>query len=86
MLYLCEVIRKYGYRSRRGRVEITFGKLFSVYQFISDKVVGMLLRARKHQMVDFEGEMLYQRRDEEVVITLLLSDEEIAYAIAASNK
>ncbi|KIH67509.1 hypothetical protein ANCDUO_02160 [Ancylostoma duodenale] len=25
----------------------------------------MLLRARKHHMVDFEGEMLFQRRDED---------------------
>lgn len=48
------------------------------------QVVGMLLRARKHRMVDFEGEMLYQRRDEDVIITLLLSDEELKYA--ASEK
>ncbi|CAI4230937.1 unnamed protein product [Auanema sp. JU1783] len=81
MLYLCEVMQEYGYVSKRtGKVQITFGRLFNVYQFISDKVVGMLLRARKHNMVDFEGEMLFQRRDEEVVITLLLTTEEIKYA------
>ncbi|KAK6729470.1 hypothetical protein RB195_006487 [Necator americanus] len=77
MLYLCEVILEYGRFTKEGRMEITFGKLFSVYQFISDKVVGILLRARKHHMVDFDGEMLYQRRDEDVIITLLLSDEEL---------
>lgn len=38
MLYLCEIIRDYGYRSKEGQVKITFGKLFSVYQYISDKV------------------------------------------------
>ncbi|EYB81742.1 hypothetical protein Y032_0375g247 [Ancylostoma ceylanicum] len=85
MLYLCEVIREYGHRSRKGRIEITFGQLFSVYQYISDKVVGMLLRARKHHMVDFEGEMLFQRRDEDVIITLLLSDEELKYAVDTSE-
>lgn len=38
MLYLCEVIREYGDLTRNGRIEITFGQLFSVYQYISDKV------------------------------------------------
>uniref|UniRef100_A0A0K0DAC7 Costars domain-containing protein n=1 Tax=Angiostrongylus cantonensis TaxID=6313 RepID=A0A0K0DAC7_ANGCA len=79
MLYLCQVIREYGSQSKDGRVTITFGKLFTVYEHISDKVVGMLLRARKHRMVCFEGEMLFQRRDDDVLITLLLSDDEIQY-------
>ncbi|XGW25025.1 hypothetical protein V3C99_006452 [Haemonchus contortus] len=86
MLYLCDVIRDYGYRSKDGQIKITFGKLFAVYQYISDKVVGMLLRARKHHMVDFEGEMLFQKRDDDVVITLLLSDEELDHAIKESKK
>ncbi|KAK8772466.1 hypothetical protein V5799_024291 [Amblyomma americanum] len=42
-----------------------------LYTSISNKVVGILLRARKHGLVDFEGEMLYQRRDDGVVIRLL---------------
>lgn len=41
----------------------------------------MLLRARKHQMVDFEGEMLYQRRDEDKIITLLLTHEQIQQSL-----
>ncbi|KJH47412.1 hypothetical protein DICVIV_06487 [Dictyocaulus viviparus] len=85
MLYLCEIIRDYGSRSDDGQVKITFGKLFNVYEQISDKVVGMLLRARKHRMVDFKGEMLFQKRDDDVLITLLLSDEELQSALA-SNK
>lgn len=40
---------------------------------ISNKVVGILIRARKHGFVDFEGEMLYQRRDDDKVIRLLKS-------------
>ncbi|KAK0424904.1 hypothetical protein QR680_008916 [Steinernema hermaphroditum] len=83
MVQVCEVILEYGRVSKRtGKVVITFGELFRIYQFISDKVVGMLLRARKHQMVDFEGEMLFQRRDEEVVISLLWTPEQIATSLA----
>jgi thiamine kinase-like enzyme len=31
-----------------------------IYTSISNKVVGVLLRARKHKLVDFEGETLFQ--------------------------
>jgi hypothetical protein len=31
-----------------------------IYTSISNKVVGVLLRARKHKFVDFEGETLFQ--------------------------
>jgi len=31
----------------------------------------MLLRARKYGLVDFEGECLFQRQDDDVIITLL---------------
>ena len=55
---------------------VTFGRLFERYTRISNKVVGMLLRARKQNLVHFEGEMLFQRRDDGVIITLLhMSDE-----------
>ena len=42
-----------------------------MYKVISNKLVGILLRARKYDLVKFEGEMLYQRKDDDVVITLL---------------
>jgi hypothetical protein len=29
-------------------------------RFISDKCCGLLLRARKYKLLDFEGEMLFQ--------------------------
>ena len=35
------------------------------------QVVGILLRARRHGLVKFEGEMLFQRRDDDVTITLV---------------
>lgn len=44
---------------------------------INDKLVGLLLRARKHKFVDFEGEILFQRRDDDVLIFLLKPLKEI---------
>ncbi|KAI6071302.1 Actin-binding Rho-activating protein-like protein [Aix galericulata] len=68
---LCLVIRSTGRRGDDGRVSVTFGQLFETYVTISNKVVGILLRARKHGLVRFEGEMLWQGKDDDVVITLL---------------
>lgn len=50
---------------------------FQIYNYISDKVVGILLRARKHKLVEFEGEMLFQRRDDDVPIFLIKPISEI---------
>ncbi|XP_060518257.1 actin-binding Rho-activating protein-like [Cylas formicarius] len=84
MLQLCEVINQCGEplfepHEKQGdaRKVISFGNLFSIYAGISDKVVGMLIRARKHKLVDFEGECLFQRRDDHVPIILLKSFKEI---------
>ncbi|CAG5078925.1 Oidioi.mRNA.OKI2018_I69.PAR.g9123.t1.cds [Oikopleura dioica] len=49
----------------------TFKQIFDRYVKISDKVVGILLRARKYGFLDFEGEMLWQRQDDDVRIYLL---------------
>ncbi|EJW74283.1 hypothetical protein WUBG_14810, partial [Wuchereria bancrofti] len=34
-------------------------------------LVGMLIQARKYELADFEGEMLYQRQDDDKIIRLL---------------
>lgn len=76
---LCQVIRDIGelkdeYVEGRGsnkKVIVAFGKLFEHYVTISNKLVGILLRARKQRLVDFEGEMLWQGKDDHVIITLL---------------
>lgn len=44
---------------------------------INDKLVGLLLRARKHKFIEFEGEVLFQRRDDDVPIFMLKSIREI---------
>ncbi|XP_060631752.2 actin-binding Rho-activating protein [Anolis sagrei] len=68
---MCFIIRTMARHRRDGKIQVTFGELFDRYVRISDKVVGILMRARKHGMVDFEGEMLWQGRDDHVIITLL---------------
>ncbi|XP_027705685.1 actin-binding Rho-activating protein [Vombatus ursinus] len=68
---LCFIIRTMARCGRDGKIQVTFGELFDRYVRISDKVVGILMRARKHGLVHFEGEMLWQGRDDHVVITLL---------------
>lgn len=70
---LCSVIEEHGTPTQGGLAEIKFGELFRLYSVISNKVVGVLIRARKHGYVEFEGEMLYQKRDDHVVIKLVKS-------------
>lgn len=69
---MCYVIRTMVDPDQDGKTRITFGQLFERYVRISDKVVGILMRARKHGKVAFEGEMLWQGRDDGVIITLLV--------------
>uniref|UniRef100_A0A673CRI2 Costars domain-containing protein n=1 Tax=Sphaeramia orbicularis TaxID=375764 RepID=A0A673CRI2_9TELE len=52
-------------------ITVEFGKLFEHYVTISNKLVGILLRARKQGLVDFKGEMLWQGKDDHEMITLL---------------
>ncbi|XP_053349774.1 actin-binding Rho-activating protein-like [Clarias gariepinus] len=68
---LCQVIRELGHRREDGGWEVQFGLLFEYYVPISNKLVGILLRARKQGLVQFEGEMLWQGKDDQVLITLL---------------
>ncbi|NXX75474.1 ABRA protein, partial [Urocolius indicus] len=68
---LCFIIESMARPRPDGKIQVTFGELFERYVRISDKVVGILMRARKHGLVDFEGEMLWQGRDDNVIITLL---------------
>uniref|UniRef100_A0A3P9M2W4 Actin-binding Rho-activating protein n=1 Tax=Oryzias latipes TaxID=8090 RepID=A0A3P9M2W4_ORYLA len=69
---MCYVIRTMAEPDPDGKTRVTFGQLFDRYVRISDKVVGILMRARKHGKVAFEGEMLWQGQDDGVIITLLV--------------
>ncbi|KAG7212130.1 hypothetical protein KM043_012477 [Ampulex compressa] len=79
IMELCEVIYREGTpcRDQPEITGITFGDLFNIYTHISDKCVGLLLRARKQKLVDFEGECLFQRRDDDVPIFLIKPIDEI---------
>jgi len=70
---MIEVIQAMGERDENGNIYVYFGRLFERYAKISTNLVGYLIRARKRGWLDFEGEMLWQRRDDDVIITL--SDE-----------
>ncbi|XP_077990314.1 actin-binding Rho-activating protein-like [Glandiceps talaboti] len=70
-------IVRIGTQQEDGQISVKFGKLFETYNKISNKLVGMLMRARKQGLVHFEGEMLWQRRDDHVPIILLISPSEV---------
>ncbi|XP_023341916.1 uncharacterized protein LOC111711724 isoform X2 [Eurytemora carolleeae] len=80
IIELCEVIWMHGQQTGRYDEDTTvilFGELFSLYNRISSKVVGLLLRARKYNLVYFEGETLFQGQNNETPIFLLRSMAEI---------
>ena len=73
MIELCGIIDQEG-RPVEGEPElreISFGELFQIYVHINDKVVGLLLRARKHELLTFEGECLFQKYHDHVPVYLL---------------
>ncbi|XP_035742324.1 actin-binding Rho-activating protein-like isoform X1 [Vespa mandarinia] len=73
ILELCNIIYQNGTpcSDQPDITGITFGDLFNIYTHISDKCVGLLLRARKQGLIKFEGECLFQRRDDDVPIFLV---------------
>lgn len=83
--HLCDMIWEFGEKGTDGTAWITFGELFQIYSRISNKLVGLLLRARKHGILDFKGEMLFQRQDDHVVIGLVKSITEIRRAAAGGG-
>jgi hypothetical protein len=61
MIELCQVIHDSG-KPVEGEPElrqIDFGELFQIYVHINDKVVGLLLRARKHELLTFEVSLIF---------------------------
>ncbi|TDG41863.1 hypothetical protein AWZ03_011714 [Drosophila navojoa] len=80
ILQLCELINENGERQsadEAAEVSIMFGVLFEMYDHISDKLLGTLLCARKHKYIDFEGETLFQGRDDKKGVRLLRPFEEL---------
>lgn len=67
---LINVIRSRGKVTEDKVVFISFGDLFNSYNAISNKLVGLLIKARKQKLVSFDGEILFQNRNENVIICL----------------
>ncbi|KAH9261413.1 hypothetical protein BASA81_000057 [Batrachochytrium salamandrivorans] len=66
-------IEKLGRKQSTGVVEITFGELFNRYADVSDTLVGILARAKKRDLLKYEGQgghLLFQGKHDAVVITL----------------
>jgi hypothetical protein len=87
MLELCQIIHIEGKPSEADSKlrEIPFGELFDIYVGISNKVVGLLLRARKYDLLTFEGECLFQHFHDHVPIRLLHSLGEIKKVLKAKE-
>ena len=66
-----------GFRLSNGHTLMLFKDIFDIYQTISNKVVGILARARKNRLVHFEGETLFQGENDATNITLLRSAKHI---------
>lgn len=71
IIELCAIISERGCHMKDGTVIIRFKDLFMIYRVISDKCVGILLRARRYKLLTFEGETLFQGQNDETLITLL---------------
>lgn len=74
---LCQIIQQTGEQQPDGTYAVLFGDLFEIYTRISNKLVGMLMRARKQGLVHFEGEMLFQRQHDHVPVYLINMPEEL---------
>ena len=62
---------------KNGHTLMLFKDIFQIYQSISNKVVGILARARKNRLVHFEGETLFQGTSDDTNVTLLRSAADI---------
>ncbi|CAJ0580813.1 unnamed protein product, partial [Mesorhabditis spiculigera] len=84
VLFLIETINENAIGEVPNRV-IEFGKLFTLYSYYSETLMGMLIRARKYGLITFEGEMLYQRQDDKKPIAMLLSLQEVQARLRPSG-
>uniref|UniRef100_A0A0K0G197 Actin-binding Rho-activating protein (inferred by orthology to a human protein) n=1 Tax=Strongyloides venezuelensis TaxID=75913 RepID=A0A0K0G197_STRVS len=84
IIFLCEVINSFATGEVPNRV-VKFGPLFYNYNLYSGSLVGMLIRARKYGLIDFEGEMLYQGQDNNKEIRMLKTIDDIKKCVRYSG-
>ena len=72
---MCYFIAEIGTHTIEGTYEIKFGQLFRKiyenYTKIATRFMKILKKGRKMNLIEFEGEMLYQGQDDDKIITLL---------------
>jgi Costars len=87
MIDLCTIIYNEGHpvEDEPELRQILFGEIFQIYVHINDKVVGLLLRARKHELLTFEGECLFQKFHDDVPIFLLRPYKQIKEIMTAKQ-
>lgn len=83
---LCRIIFNHGFRLGNGHTLMLFREIFDLYQSISNKVVGILARARKNRLIHFEGETLFQGTSDETNVTLLRSISDIEEHFRATKE
>jgi len=86
VLGLCRIISTNGFRLKNGHTLMLFKDIFQIYQSISNKVVGILARARKNRLVHFEGETLFQGTSDDTNVTLLRSAADIENHFKATKE
>ena len=64
-------LSRLGSVGRSGQHEITYGPLFVETANTFEALSGTLKTAKKYNVVEYEGELLYQGASDNVVITLL---------------
>ncbi|XP_043213756.1 actin-binding Rho-activating protein-like [Amphibalanus amphitrite] len=85
LIELINMIYEEGFKYDDGTVAIPFGILFQCYSVINNRVVGLLGKARKYGFVYFEGEMLYQVKDDHKPIMLMKPIEVIRKELSGIN-
>ena len=85
---LKRLIRELGRRGDDGKIHVSYGTLFDETATRFSMLSGTLVIGRKHHVVDFEGETLFQGRDDNVDIVLLdeTVDEDFRDEIAIRDK
>merc|ERR1719225_1529639 len=86
VLGLCRIIFTHGFKLGNGHTLMLFKDIFDLYQSISNKVVGILARARKNRLIHFEGETLFQGESNDTNVTLLRNIKDIEEHFRATKE
>jgi len=69
-------IKTRGFQNDEGQTVITFGQLFDETDQIFDALSGILKTSKKYEVVDYEGEQLWQGKNDKTIVTLLNENHE----------